>query len=550
MYLSNSITVVKSALQEALPTFSIKADTPDTLAISCDRIIERGLRDYSLADTLHSINVDSITLYSTIVDSIRCLDLPMFTVEAPLEVHIQKPALFGYVATGRANHKLVIPCEFHAGRFIEPCDINFNGASFTINTNAQIGAKYFDLAARLEDYGYKQAYCDEILTLFIRDDNHKVIVFRGMNPEIVSLLASQLFWDKYLSILYIASLLDLKLLTATNDFTKVVPILIAQFQRHDTEEIAQIKSTIDDNNSTIEHYIKTITRLQIANEESRKREGLLRLSLMHTSKMRHRILSELEAVSAVPFVKGINITPEGVIEVFTEAINVDGIVPIGPYLIELSIPESRISIINLKNPQNGFDHPHVNRNSPCWGNYNEILLHLNRGELLTTIELVEVFLSTWNPRDEWGSNLIHWDPKYTFTVFKEMNQLYRLDRYQDLYQEIFGEPMFNDCCPNCGLHPDNCECYCPECDEHVDNCTCNICSECGYHYDECTCYYCDTCGRHEDECICLVCSNCGINIDESGIDYCEDCNTCVDCGCDCNDIEPLVHNENQTEIPF
>jgi hypothetical protein len=267
--------------------------------------------------------------------------------------------------------------------------------------------------------------------------------------------------------------------------------------------------------------------------------------MLHTGRQKNEIAKELTALQNSPNVLGVS-SEEASIKVLIDEVYVDGVVPIGPYIITLDIRKAAINIHNINNPKNGFDHPHVNYGNPCWGNYSDILVHLSNGELTTTLDLVQVFLATWNPEDEWGKNLVNWDAKYTFETFEEMDMLERLHDYSREYEEIFDRNFpYRNVCPRCGEPEDaygdfSCDCTCSDCGEWSDECTCHNCPGCGEHEDDCVCHMCPYCGRHEDDCECVFCPECGENLRYISSGYCTECYTCHDCGCDCEEetVEP------------
>lgn len=67
------------------------------------------------------------------------------------------------------------------------------------------------------------------------------------------------------------------------------------------------------------------------------------------------------------------------------------------------------TVTNLDNPRGGFDHPHVNNGGPCFGEMGDTIYELLRqGRLESAVEMMFVFLSSANPRDDWGRRITYW----------------------------------------------------------------------------------------------------------------------------------------------
>jgi len=82
---------------------------------------------------------------------------------------------------------------------------------------------------------------------------------------------------------------------------------------------------------------------------------------------------------------------------------------LGQFTITLDIQSGGITVKNNDNPRNGYDHPHVFIGSPCFGEMDSTIMELTRaGQLLGAVEMIFVFLSSVNVRDDWGRSLSYW----------------------------------------------------------------------------------------------------------------------------------------------
>jgi len=240
--------------------------------------------------------------------------------------------------------------------------------------------------------------------------------------------------------------------------------------------------------------------------------------------LKEKLNSQTKQLEQHPYVTNIILSDNIVIN--TTEIKVDGVVPIGPYEIKLSIlNDPKIIIRNKNNPRNNYEHPHVQDGLPCWGNYSDVYVHLAELDLLSTAEIVFRFLENWNPEDSWGKNLVYWDVTYTFDTLTEMGLLDTVESHFDEYYIDYSGGSHlpqAEVCNDCGEHYDYCTCYCSNCGDHNDDCMCDRCPECSRIIDECYCERCDWCGSLLDDCECERCSECDANI-TAGECCCERC---------------------------
>jgi len=82
---------------------------------------------------------------------------------------------------------------------------------------------------------------------------------------------------------------------------------------------------------------------------------------------------------------------------------------LGQFSVALNIQSGEVKLKNNDNARNGYEHPHVFMGGACFGEMGGTIMELVRaGQLLGAVEMVFVFLSSVNVRDEWGRTLAYW----------------------------------------------------------------------------------------------------------------------------------------------
>lgn len=87
----------------------------------------------------------------------------------------------------------------------------------------------------------------------------------------------------------------------------------------------------------------------------------------------------------------------------------DDTTPLGIMEIKIDLQDQYITIHNLTNARGNRAHPHVNGTGPCFGEYEHAVYQmLGDGDLTGLMELMFVYLETFNPRDDWGRYGAYW----------------------------------------------------------------------------------------------------------------------------------------------
>lgn len=88
-------------------------------------------------------------------------------------------------------------------------------------------------------------------------------------------------------------------------------------------------------------------------------------------------------------------------------------VPLGEFRWSVNLANGETTINNLTNARGGFDHPHVEFGSPCFGNLGQTIFTLLRqAKYDAAIEMIFKFLETANVADDWGRRASYWfDPE-------------------------------------------------------------------------------------------------------------------------------------------
>lgn len=82
---------------------------------------------------------------------------------------------------------------------------------------------------------------------------------------------------------------------------------------------------------------------------------------------------------------------------------------LGQMEVKINLENSSIRVRNIDNARGGFDHPHVNMGQPCFGEMGDAVHTLVRqGELYAAFEMMFMFFSSVNLRDDWGRRATFW----------------------------------------------------------------------------------------------------------------------------------------------
>lgn len=478
---------------------------------------------YLIIDTpVLLVNADYINIKNDLTTEIcsllRDTFVDKYTKDKPLIISNIPWEKRSYNTLFNANNTIYMPVNNTITQN-DALHVAFNGKTYDLSGESCFSDKLFSYyRAEFISAGYTEYINDALMTLLVLGNKRKIFLKR-ISKKVLALFKDDSFRVDFFEKLLLLESDNLTNLFFIKDTNFVADNLIEIFQKKNTQELTELKKEQDESVRLVENYIERITSIKKKQNTLHEKEAFIKLRLAHTRRMKNSIKNELDKVLDLPYIKGIQTTSNNSLLVYTEVIPIDGVVPLGPYKVTLDIEDASIKVCNTANPKNHYDHPHVSSGNPCWGNYNEILVHLSKGEILTTMELLHIYLSSWNPTDDWGSHLIYWDPKHTFEVFEEMGILYRLRDYRDIYREIFDREMEGyELCSNCSNEIDECTCYCVDCGEHIDDCRCNYCETCDEHIDDCQCYTCEECYERVE-------------------DVCEDCYRCIHCGCVCEDVE-------------
>jgi hypothetical protein len=203
---------------------------------------------------------------------------------------------------------------------------------------------------------------------------------------------------------------------------------------------------------------------------------------------------------------------------YIEALQIDGAGPlIGPYKVTINANQAEVKVSNTGNAKDGWAHPHCHQNEkPCFGNYTDLYYHISKYELSTVVELLKIFLGTFNPDDVWGQNLGLWDLDYMFQVYTDLGKISKLEgRWNTEYKKWSkGKDL----------------------PEMAEGARCSYCDELE---EECQCHFCEDCGEHEDDCHCEHCEDCGELLRNCGCDRCEVCRQLM-YNCSCVEIVEAV----------
>ena len=488
-----------------------------------------------------------------------------------------KPIMLEVLKEQYLAEKLLKPGYIHTGRnsqdkfqFFNSWHLNLLTYDYRYDTKIDVAKesklllmKYGDFEHLLDvdtfnptdTYGAltRQGVLNSIATY--RNDRVRYIQFNHFtedsSSEAVQLLTTKEFWTDFVIpqvCLDWESVKDTYLNVPIKNQEFVIKSFVRNMLEKEYAEIKNKQNEYEQNREEVETYIRSITTKKLVMNRLSQEIDSKRQALSSEQSMRIKLAQQLKTLSEHEYVTSIDI--DNTINIETTAILVDGVVPIGPYRISLSIgDEPDIKVVNTYNPMNYFDHPHINEHRPCWGNYTDVYVHLANLDLISTAEILFRFLESWNPEDTWGKNLINWDPNYAFKVLREMDLLCTVgNEWDEYYYEIYDEHLESNYCSECGEHTDDCYCYCPRCGELIgSDCDCNRCPECDHlwesGYRDCYCDRCEDCDELISSCECETCPHCGDLLRNCACDICEDCeNLATECTCE--------HETEQEEVLF
>lgn len=82
---------------------------------------------------------------------------------------------------------------------------------------------------------------------------------------------------------------------------------------------------------------------------------------------------------------------------------------LGVMEIKLNLRDHYITIVNTTNPRGNRAHPHVNGDAPCFGQWEHAIYQLLAdGNIYDLMEMMFVYLESFNPRDDWGRFAAYW----------------------------------------------------------------------------------------------------------------------------------------------
>jgi protocadherin alpha len=300
------------------------------------------------------------------------------------------------------------------------------------------------------------------------------------------------------------------------------------------QEIEGLQASKKDSQEKVNSYIRAITdqKLNVHRLEETIRE---KTSIFEKGLVARSLEDEFKRILSLPYIEGVSFVGADMV-ITTGPIQIDDGPILGGYTITYGVKDKNLMIRNNVNPIRyyGLAHPHIYQDGEiCFGNYSDIFFRFETGEYYVGLELLHEFLSTYNPEDEWGQRLIHWDAKYVFEDMRERGILNELDsEWDERYYSIYYEhlPSVN-VCEDCGEPLEDCECHrCQYCNRHEDDCECWICPECGCEVgNDCRCDRCENCNELVGDCECERCDECGELLDPHNhfSNHCE-CERCPD----------------------
>lgn len=292
-----------------------------------------------------------------------------------------------------------------------------------------------------------------------------------------SVVSRREFWEKFI-IPAIANLRNNRtsgITTVPKTVPQIVEYLGLEQMMKKYNEIKSLSARDAEIKSVIRLRIKEVSVLSKESEEICTNLVSLNDYVAQKQFKNEPITIELANVMALPYVTGITME-EKMIIVNTDKIKIfdDDALELGPYKIKMSF-SNVITIENIGNPAHSYAHPHCPQNSePCFGNFSDIYRHLDKKEYYTVVEMLHVFLSTFNPGDEWGAHMLWWDETATIKHYVEEGYDNRIPgRFNDLYYALTGKCLRGYVPPitESSIDEDHDD-WCYECDNPYSECTC------------------------------------------------------------------------------
>lgn len=123
---------------------------------------------------------------------------------------------------------------------------------------------------------------------------------------------------------------------------------------------------------------------------------------------------EWEALNRHPRIQSIMLS-DGVVDIETDPITMthpddsSKSVLLGRFRIKMNMNDNRIHMKNLDNPKRNRDHPHIQREVPCFGGHETTISKLQaEGEIAALYEVLIQYLESYNPDDDWGRYAEWW----------------------------------------------------------------------------------------------------------------------------------------------
>ena len=171
---------------------------------------------------------------------------------------------------------------------------------------------------------------------------------------------------------------------------------------------------------------------------------------------------------------------------------------IGEFEVKIAFESGRLSITNLTNPNDGYDHPHINGGTVCLGNISTgIAKMIAESEYVGTLTVLHEYLKSYN-KDDAYYDLRHWgdggwhdyescigdSSTYDCLECSDFDCPYHDERYSRCWENASTSE-----CLECGLD-------CSYREDAQDNCRsdhsareCRVCQQsCSYQGDEDNCY--------------------------------------------------------------
>lgn len=340
--------------------------------------------------------------------------------------------------------------------------------------------------------------------------------------SIYSLLEDVSFWKEVLIPLATTDFEDLKEILRNQE----LPIEI-QAENYRTlvdadllKDIEVTKARMVDAQKNIPYYSNLITNSKL--DVERQKEILIsKEAQLRSRKSIESLTQELNTIKTLPYIETMSIGDK-ILSFVTKPIQINDGPFLGGYKVEYRGVDSTVRVTNVVNPKEGLAHPHCSQGDmPCFGNYSDVAFRFESGDFLVGIELMYIFLSAYNPEDEWGQRMIFWDAKYMFEDCKERGIHPRWESYASkAYYSLYGS------------YPENGDYYCPCCEQEANYCDCDRCSYCNglitqdYGDDSCNCDRCEECNELIDDNCEPHCMHFPCELESSEIVLVEECKQC------------------------